>query len=51
MGYWSNALQKILVDPAFRAELQGLLAGPVTADKGVPLEVELSLKVGLELAR
>ena len=49
--YWSNALQKVLADPTFQAELQGFSAGPVTSDKGVPLEVELSLKVGLEVAR
>jgi tripartite-type tricarboxylate transporter receptor subunit TctC len=51
VAYWSNSLQRVLVDPTFQAELRGLLADPVTPDKGVPLEVELSLKVGLEVAR
>jgi tripartite-type tricarboxylate transporter receptor subunit TctC len=51
VAYWSNALQRVLVDPTFQAELRGFSAGPVTPDKGVPLEVELSLKVGLEVAR
>ena len=51
VAYWSNALQKVLADPTFQAELRGFSAGPVTPDKGVPLEVELSLKVGLEVAR
>jgi len=51
VAYWSNALQRTLTDPSFQAELRGLSARPVTPDKGVPLEVELSLKVGLEVAR
>jgi len=51
IAYWSNALQRILSDPTFQAELRALAAGPVTSDKGAPLEVELSLKVGLAIAR
>ena len=51
VAYWSDALQRVLSDPTFQAELRGLSAGPVTSDKGVPLEVELSLKVGLEVDR
>jgi tripartite-type tricarboxylate transporter receptor subunit TctC len=51
VAYWSDALQRALGDPKFQAELRGLSAGPVTPDKGVPLEVELSLKVGLEISR
>jgi tripartite-type tricarboxylate transporter receptor subunit TctC len=51
IAYWSNALQRVLADPTFQAELRGFSAGPVTSDKAVPLEVELSLKVGLEVAR
>lgn len=47
----SQALQRVLADPAFGAELRGFWALPVTPDKGVPLEVILSLKVGLEVAR
>jgi tripartite-type tricarboxylate transporter receptor subunit TctC len=50
-AYWSNALQRVLADPTFQAELRGFSAAPVTSDKAVPLEVELSLKVGLEVAR
>jgi len=50
VAYWSNALQKALADPTLQAELRALSAGSVTTDKAVPLEVELSLKVGLEVA-
>jgi len=51
VAYWSNALQKVLIDASFQDELRRYSAGPVTPDKAVPLEVELSLKVGLEIAR
>jgi hypothetical protein len=47
----SQALQRVLADPAFVSELRGFWALPVTPDKGIPLEVNLSLKVGLEVTR
>jgi tripartite-type tricarboxylate transporter receptor subunit TctC len=46
----SAALQRVLAEPAFDAELRRFLALPVTPEKGVPLEVDLSLKVGLEVS-
>ena len=46
----SVALQRVLAEPAFDAELRRFLALPVTPEKGVPLEVDLSLKVGLEVS-
>lgn len=46
----SLVLQRVLADPAFDAELRRFLALPVTPEKGVPLEVDLSLKVGLEVS-
>ncbi len=47
----SQALQRVLADPAFGSELRGFWALPVTPDKGIPLEVNLSLKVGVEVTR
>lgn len=46
----SMVLQRVLADPAFDAELRRFLALPVTPEKGIPLEVDLSLKVGLEVS-